>query len=169
MLTSVLAAMMSLQSKADATSPPLEFVGPHMLVIHVRIVSSEKEYLRLASREEVQSRIVEYARAELMRASLDIPVFDRDTFQQPDNVYSDWILWMDCRVDIATHLREDGTVETLGAVTVELRRGETRWLSGEPLALFAMKKGSPELTSFVDAATKDAVDRSVLKFIVQFN
>ena len=139
------------------------------MVLHFGIVTTDSDYHALIPREEMQTRLIEYVHSELARASLDIPVFDANTYHQPDDVPSNWILRVDCRVDLATRASEAGALQAIGAASVVLRRGESKHLSGEPFAFFVTEKAGSSLVPTVEAAARDALSRSVTQFVIKFN
>jgi hypothetical protein len=156
---------------ANATSPDPIYVQPQAIVLLLRIVTADKDYHKLIPREEMQTRLISHVSSELSRDSLKIPVFDANKFHQPDDMPSDFILRIDCRVDLTSETAEagDAEAETLGVVSVTLRRGESNLLSGEPFTFFRTKKDAANLIPSVEGAARDALNRSVIQFIVMFN
>jgi hypothetical protein len=135
----------------------------------MRVVTQEGEYLSQIPREEMQTRLVEFIRLELAQASLEISVSDKNTYWQPDDYPSEWILWLDCRIDLATRNADEATPMTIGVVSVVLRRADSNGLSAEPFEIFLLEKGSGDLVATTEAATKKALKRSVLDSIVKYN
>jgi|RhiMethySRZTD1v2_1073278.scaffolds.fasta_scaffold01801_17 hypothetical protein len=87
---------------------------------------------------------------------------------------SEFILWVDCRVDLATRQTEAGRPQAIGVVSVALRRDESNYvsgshLSGEPFTFLETEKDEAPLVPNVEAAAKDAIKRSVLDYVIASN
>jgi hypothetical protein len=156
---------------AGATSPDPIYLQPQAIVLLLRIVTADKDYHKLIPREEMQQRLISYVSSELSRDSLSIPVFDANKFHQPNDMPSDFILRIDCRVDLTSEMAKasEAGAETFGAVSISLRRGEGNLLSGEPFTFFRTRKDAASLVPSVEDAARAALDRSVIQFIVIFN
>jgi hypothetical protein len=154
---------------AGATSPDPIYMNIQTIVLHLRIATKEKEFHRQIGREEMQARLVEFIYSELAQASIKVAVFDANTYRQPDDYPSEWILKLDCRVDLSTRNVEGEPPQTIGIVSVVLRRGETSHLSAEPFEIFILDKKDGDLIATAEAAAKAALKRSVLDTIIHFN
>ena len=155
---------------ARATSPDPTYVAPAVIVIRFDVASKDDAVLKLPIREQIQARLVEYVRSELARASLDIPVVDASSFRQPANLPSEFVLAVDCRVDVAVVAKDGQQSRTIGAVSVVLRRPPITYLSSEPFEFFEMHDhNNSEFLSAIEMAAQRALERSVINPVVLFN
>jgi hypothetical protein len=145
-------------------------LGVRTIVLHVRIESHEKDDALQIPREEMQLRLVDFIRSELSKASLQIAVTDRNSYLQPRDYPSDWILWLDCRIDLATRHLEGESAKTIGVVSVVLQRGEgSSHLSGEPFEIFLLEKDDVALATTAETAAKASLMRAAIDSIIEFN
>ena len=169
LLASCMGSMLLSSGPAFATSPDPIYLNVRTIVLFLRIVSNEKEYITKIPRSEMQDRLVQFMHTELVQGALQVRVFDRNTYQQPPDYPSAWVLWLECRVDLATAPADGASAKTVGVASVVLRRDEGEFVSREPFEVFVVQKDDGGLISAVEAAAREVLRRSVLNFVLRFN
>ncbi|HKP22322.1 MAG TPA: hypothetical protein VJV39_00545 [Dongiaceae bacterium] len=170
LLACSLTLLASVPKLSGATSLDPIYAGVRTIVLHVRIESQERDDALLIPREEMQLRLVEFIRSELSKRSLQIAVTDRNSYVQPRDYPSDWVLWLECRFDLATRHLEGESPKTIGVVSVVFQRGEDGGrLAGEPFEIFFLEKDDSALVTTAETAAKASLNRDVIDPITRSN